>query len=61
VALVVRHASAGELPFTADGIPAARGHLGGLIAVARVARLHGGTLAYERGPGELVARLAIPR
>jgi hypothetical protein len=60
VVLVVRSAFAGAASFTPDGMPAARGQLGGLVAVTRVARLHGGMLTYERRPGELIARLSIP-
>lgn len=61
VALVVRNACAGEPPpLTADGIPATRGHLGGLVAVMRIARLHGGSLSYERRVGEICARFSIP-
>lgn len=61
VALVVRNACAGAAPpLTADGIPAARGHLGGLATVMRIARLHGGALTYERRDRELIARLSIP-
>jgi hypothetical protein len=60
VALVVRSAFAGAASLTAAGMPAARGQLGGLVAVTRVARLHGGMLTYERRPGELIARLSIP-
>ena len=61
VVLVVRNTCAGPAPpLTADGIPAARGHLGGLLAAMRIARLHGGALTYERREGELMARLSIP-
>jgi signal transduction histidine kinase len=45
---------------TADGTPAIRGHLGGLVAVVRIARLHGGTLRFERAEGDLVALLTLP-
>jgi hypothetical protein len=37
-----------------------RGHLGGLVIVTRVARLHGGALMYEVVDDQLVARLTIP-
>lgn len=60
VALVVRNTCAGGVPpLAADGSPAARGHLGGLATVVRIARLHRGTLTFERQDGELVARLSI--
>jgi hypothetical protein len=59
--LVVRNTCVGQAPpLTADGIPAARGHLGGLVAAMRIARLHAGTLTYERRDSELTARLSIP-
>jgi signal transduction histidine kinase len=50
----------GVPPVTAGSIPGRRGHLGGLMVVTRIARLHGGRLTYEATEGELVARLTIP-
>jgi len=47
-------------PISGGSIAGRRGHLGGLVVVTRVARLHGGTFGYEAVEGELVARLAIP-
>jgi signal transduction histidine kinase len=59
--LRVRNACREGVPsITAGSIAGRRGHLGGLLVVARIARLHGGTLEYEAMNGELVARLAIP-
>jgi hypothetical protein len=61
VAIVVRNTWAGTVPpLTTDGLPAVRGHLGGVAAAVRIARLHGGALRYERQDRELVARLSIP-
>ena len=61
VAIAVRNACSGPAsPLNADGVPAARGRLGGVLVAKRVARLHGGTLTYEYRDGALVARLSIP-
>jgi light-regulated signal transduction histidine kinase (bacteriophytochrome) len=61
VALVVRNTCAGTVPpLGEDGTPVARGHIGGVTAVVRIARLHGGALRFERQDRELVARLSIP-
>lgn len=60
-ALRVSNACRGAIPPISGGtIAERRGHLGGLVVVTRVARLHGGTFGYEAVDGELVARLAIP-
>ena len=59
--LIVRNACGDGVPaLAADGSPAARGHLGGLATVVRIARLHRGTLTYERQEGALLARLSLP-
>jgi hypothetical protein len=59
--LLVKNACGGATPPIATGsIPARRGHVGGLVAVSRVARLHQGTLTYEAAEGALMARLALP-
>lgn len=61
VALLVRNVRAPDAaPVTAGMLPGRRGHLGGLVAVSRVARLHGGALRYEADGGWLVARLSLP-
>jgi signal transduction histidine kinase len=61
VALLVRNLRGPEAPpVTAGTIPGRRGHLGGVVAVNRIARLHGGTLSYEAVDGWLVARLTVP-
>jgi signal transduction histidine kinase len=60
-ALLVKNVRLGDTPAIAAGtIPGRRGHLGGLLAVNRVARLHRGSLTYEAAAGLLVARLTIP-
>lgn len=59
--LRIKNACREGLPtITAGNLAGRRGHIGGLLVAARVARLHGGTLAYEAINGELVARLTLP-
>lgn len=47
-------------PVVNGSIVGRRGHLGGLVIVTRVARLHGGALLYEVADDQLVARLSLP-
>lgn len=58
--LVVSNACASPAPLTPDGLPASRGHLGGLAMVVRIARLHDGALTYENRDGHIIARLSLP-
>jgi signal transduction histidine kinase len=59
--LRVTNACREAIPAVINGnIAGRRGHLGGLVIVTRVARLHGGALMYEVVDDQLVARLTIP-
>jgi hypothetical protein len=61
VELLVRDwAGAGVRSFAPGTYPTRRGHIGGVSVALRVARLHGGALAYERRGDALVARLTLP-
>jgi signal transduction histidine kinase len=40
--------------------PSRRGHLGGVIAAVRIARLHGGTVSFESMDPGAVVRLSLP-
>jgi signal transduction histidine kinase len=60
-ALRVTNSCRGAVPAVAAGsIAGRRGHLGGLVVLTRIARLHGGALTYEASGQELVARLSLP-
>lgn len=51
----------GPGPSLAAGrVPERRGHVGGLAAALRIARLHGGSLTYEVADSMVTARLSLP-
>jgi two-component system sensor histidine kinase DctS len=51
----------GGISFRRAGHPPRPGHLGGLVAVARIARLHRGAITFEPHPeGGSLARLSLP-
>ncbi len=62
VDVLVRDCGAGvAVPQGRGGHPVRAGHLGGLVAVSRIARLHGGTVSVEPRPGGgSIARLSLP-
>lgn len=61
IELVVRDWGRGAGAITPNRpYPTRRGHLGGVVAVVRIARLHGGGLAFESAGDGTLARLTLP-
>jgi signal transduction histidine kinase len=61
VDILLRDRGAGLARRGRSGPPARPGHLGGLVAVSRIARLHGGAVSFEPHPeGGSIARLSLP-